>query len=81
MSDVFDASDAKNRFGRLLDAAQSGPVRIRKNGRDVAVVLSAEAFCRLVEDEAGKGVSPAVKSLYEKSAERWAGVYRALADR
>lgn len=79
MSNVFKASDAKNRFGQLLDAAQSGPVRISKNGRDVAVVLSADAFRQLAEDAAGNGVSPAVKALHERSADRWAEVYRALA--
>lgn len=80
MSDVFDASDAKNRFGRLLDAAQSGPVRIRKNGREVAVVMSADAFRKLAQDASSARVSPAVKALHEKSAERWADVYKALAE-
>ena len=80
MSGVFDASEAKNRFGRLLDAAQSGPVRIRKNGRDVAVIMSADAFRQLARQATNAKVSPAVRALHEKSAERWADVYRALAE-
>jgi len=74
----ISASDAKNRFGQLLDLAQSGPVRIQKNGRDVAIVLSPEEFRRLAETGRGEP-SPAVKALHEKSASRWAAVYEALA--
>ena len=71
------ASDAKNRFGQLLDMAQTEPVRIQKNGRDVAVVLSADDFQRLVNN--GRRVNPAVEKLAEKSMLRWAKVYEALA--
>lgn len=75
---IWNASDAKNRFGQLLDVARSEPVRIQKNGRDVAVVLSPEEFQRLTE-MARSEPSPAVKALHEKSVKRWAKVYEALA--
>jgi len=42
--DTITAADAKTNFGVLLDKAQKGPVKISKNGRDAAVVLSIEAF-------------------------------------
>ncbi len=42
--DVIAAADAKTNFGALLDKAQRGPVKISKNSRDVAVVMSIEAF-------------------------------------
>lgn len=42
--DVIAAADAKTNFGALLDKAQRGPVKISKNSRDVAVVISMEAF-------------------------------------
>jgi len=42
--DVIAAADAKTNFGALLDKAQRGPVKISKNSRDVAVVMSMEAF-------------------------------------
>lgn len=71
------ASEAKNKFGQLLEMAQSEPVRIQKNGRDVAVVLSPEDFQRLLDN--GGAVSPAVAKLHEKSVARWGKVYRALA--
>ena len=79
MTKVFTASDAKNQFGQVLDIAQGEPVRIRKNGRDVAVVMSAETYRELVEQAGSAKVSPAVKALHERSAERWAKVYQALA--
>ena len=46
------ASAAKNNFGELLDSARRHPVKIEKNGRLVAVVVSLEEFERLeaIED-------------------------------
>ncbi len=50
---TLGASEAKNRFGELLDLARREPVQIAKKGRNVAVVLSIEEFERLsnLEDE------------------------------
>jgi len=44
---VFAAKDAKNRFGEMIDTARRAPVDIEKNGRRVAVVMSAEEYDRL----------------------------------
>ena len=41
------ARDAKNRFGTLLDAAQSAPVRVTRKGRAVGVVMSMQQYERL----------------------------------
>lgn len=41
------ATDAKQRLAAVLDAAQREPVVIRRQRRDVAVVLSAEEYDRL----------------------------------
>ena len=38
---LFTASDARRRFGRLLKTARREPVTITKNGRAVAMMLSA----------------------------------------
>jgi prevent-host-death family protein len=38
------AAEAKQRFGAILDAAQSGPVVIQRHNRDVAVVISPEQY-------------------------------------
>ncbi len=50
---TLGASEAKNRFGELLDLARREPVQITKKGRNVAIVLSVEEFERLsiLEDE------------------------------
>lgn len=42
------ARDAKNGFGLLIDAARESPVAIEKFGRPVVVVLSVEAYERLI---------------------------------
>ena len=39
---VFAASEAKNNFGKLIDAAQRRPVAIERRGRKVAFVISPE---------------------------------------
>ena len=41
---IFNAKEAKNNFGRLLDEARRVPVTIKKNGRKVAVILSLEEY-------------------------------------
>jgi antitoxin Phd len=74
----FSASDAKNRFGQLLDLAQAGPVRVQRQGRDVAIVMSPDEYRRMADAARGK-VSPAVEKLHAESATRWARVYEALA--
>ena len=41
------ATDAKQKLAALLDAAQREPVIIRRQKRDVAVILSADEYDRL----------------------------------
>ena len=41
------ATEAKNRLGAVLDAAQREPVVIRRQDRDVAVLLSMADYERL----------------------------------
>ncbi len=50
--DTMNATEAKNKFGELLDFAKTRPMKIEKNGRPVAVVISAEEYERLesIED-------------------------------
>ena len=43
----ISATEAKQAFGAALDAAQREPVVIRKQNRDVAVLLSAEEYEKL----------------------------------
>lgn len=59
------ATEAKNRFGHLLDEAMTEPVAIDKNGRPVAVIMSFAEYQRLTELEDrywGEKALKAVKS-------------------
>lgn len=44
---TVSATDAKQRFAALLDAAQREPILIRRQNRDVAVIISPEEFERI----------------------------------
>jgi prevent-host-death family protein len=44
---TVSATDAKQRLAALLDAAQREPVMIRRQNRDVAVIMSAEEYQRI----------------------------------
>jgi len=41
------ATELKNRLGQYLDAAESGPVVVNKNGRPAAAILSWAEYERL----------------------------------
>jgi prevent-host-death family protein len=41
------ATEAKQRLAALLDAAQREPVLIRRQNRDVAVIMSAQEYERI----------------------------------
>jgi hypothetical protein len=51
------ATEAKNRFGAIIDDAQREPIVIRRQDRDVAVVLSLFCIPALPPD-CGQPVSP-----------------------
>ena len=73
---VMQATDAKNRFGELLEDAISEPVLIQKNGRDVAVVMSKAQF----DQQQSQGSTRVlVRRYHEESIERYSAVYKALA--
>jgi prevent-host-death family protein len=44
---TVSATEAKQRFAALLDAAQREPVTIRRGNRDAAVLVSMEEYQRL----------------------------------
>lgn len=44
---TISATDAKQRLAALLDAAQREPILIRRQNRDVAVIMSAEEYQRI----------------------------------
>ena len=73
---TMQATDAKNRFGELLDEASSEPVVIQKNGRDVAVVMSKAEYDSRFQALSKKEL---VKKYHEESVERFGRLYKALA--
>lgn len=76
---AISATDAKNKFGQVLEMARTEPVHVQKNGRDVAVVISPEEFARLQEATVKPAVNPLVAKLHKESHARWGKVYEALA--
>jgi prevent-host-death family protein len=76
---TMTATEAKNRFGEVLELARKEPVRVQKNGRDVAVVLSAEEYAQLLDRSSAPKVRPHIERLLAKSIEKRASLYRALA--
>ena len=49
----LSATEAKNRFGQCLSQAKISPVRIEKNGRLEALIVSAEQYADLERRAAG----------------------------
>ena len=41
------ATEAKQRFAAMIDAAQKEPVVVRRQNRDVAVIMSADEYERI----------------------------------
>ena len=72
----FTATEAKNRFGEMLEFSAIEPVLIEKNGRDVAVLLSKADYDRII---ASTSIDSQVKTSLERSMKRWNTVYEALA--
>jgi len=46
---TMSATDAKTRFGQVLQAALVEPVAIEKNGRELAFVISAQQYHSMQE--------------------------------
>jgi prevent-host-death family protein len=46
---TLTATDAKTRFGQVLESALVEPVAIEKNGRKLAFVISSQEYHRLQE--------------------------------
>lgn len=57
------ATEAKNKFGHLLEMAMSEPVAIGKKDRTVAVILSFAEYQRLIEIEDRVWGEKALKAL------------------
>lgn len=85
--DTMPAADAKTNFGALLDKAQRGPVTISKNGRPVAVVMSAAAFeeqqrikLEFLRREVGKGLDDLKRGKVVSAEDAFAAIGPELED-
>jgi antitoxin Phd len=83
--ETIAAADAKTNFGALLDKAQRGPVMISKNGRAVAVVMSAEDYreeqqlkLEALRREIQKGLDEVKRGRLVNPARAWAAVDKEL---
>ena len=84
--ETIPAADAKTNFGALLDKAQREPVTISKNGRAVAVIMSAAAFeeqqrlkLDLLRQEVRRGLEDLERGEVVSAAEAFAALDRELA--
>lgn len=73
---IMQATEAKNRFGELLELSATEPVLIQKNGRDIAVVVSKAEYERQVT---GVSKRELVKRYHEESIEAFEPLYTTLA--
>ena len=76
---TITATEAKNRFGELLEMARKEPVEVQKNGRTVGVMVSPDQYQKLLEDSGAPKVRPLVEELLEKSILRRRSLYESLA--
>ena len=66
------ATEAKNRFGHCLSQAKISPVRIEKNGRLEALIVSAEQFADL--ERRANAASPKLTSAqFAATYKEWIG--------
>jgi antitoxin Phd len=70
------ATEAKNKFGQMLETAMSEPVAIGKKGRRVAVMMSMKEYQRLIDIEDrywGEKALQAVQEGFvsEKDTKQW----------
>ena len=73
---TFNATQAKNQFGQLLDDAQAEPVIIQKNGRDVAVLVSMSEYQSKMQNNSSDNL---IQKYLEESMERYDDLYTELA--
>lgn len=63
------ATDAKNRFGQVLEQAQSRPVFIEKAGRRHSVVLSVAQYDALLKASGAEAPIKSAEEFYERYKE------------
>ena len=75
----ISATNAKNKFGEVLEMARKEPVTIHKNGRPAAVLIDAEQYEALLARASARNPNAIVEKLLARSVERRRSLYEALA--
>ncbi|MBK1792021.1 type II toxin-antitoxin system Phd/YefM family antitoxin [Persicirhabdus sediminis] len=82
--ETIAATEASNRFGKLLDLARQEPVTIEKKGRQVAVILSVEEYNRMentIEDLQDQRLKESIADMEAGRVEPAAEVFASLKER
>ena len=78
---TISATEAKQRFGEVLDDVRDGPVTIQKNGKDAAIILTPEEFDRRIRSgRDSSGVSAKVRDAHREMMRRYDADFRKLAE-
>jgi len=85
--EILSASDAKREFGEVILKAQQAPVGINKNGKPVAVMVSATEYkaleqmkTDLLRQELSKGIADIEAGDIVSSTEVFAGLRKQVSD-
>lgn len=78
MSSVSKDEAAKD-FDKLLLLAQHEPVHVRDDDKDVVVIISPDAYGRLLARGRQLSPNPLIMELFEKSVAKRGAIYEALA--
>lgn len=74
------ATEAKQRFGELLENVRDGAITIQRNGRDVAILMTLEELKRRESGNVSEDdLRERVLASHERSMKKWGKVYEALA--
>ena len=76
MNKHVTATEAKNKFGELLETVTKQPVFIQKNGREVAVLMSKADYDARNSKVNKKAL---IQQMHEESIHRYRDVYTELA--
>ena len=78
---TMTATEAKNRFGDLLEQVRDEPVTIQRNGRDVAILITPQELERRIASDRGMdGVSAKVRAAADDVVRRYETTFRKLAE-
>ena len=67
--EIFSASEAKARFGELIDRAQRAPVRVMRRNKVVGVMVSAQDYAAMREFYADR-LSRTLRKGVQEAAEK-----------